>query len=65
MTFLTETKLHNVENEINYCLAHISNLQARLAALEGERLKLRDEILREDMGVTLCDVRGAYEVERG
>lgn len=61
---LTETKLQNVESEINYCLANLSNLQARLAILEVERLKLLDEKLREDMGVTLHEVRGTYEVER-
>jgi len=48
---LTETKLENVESEINWCLAKISNLQARLAALEADRLKLRDEKLREGMGI--------------
>lgn len=48
---LTETKLANVESEINYCLAKISNSQARLAQLEAERLKLRDEKLREEMGI--------------
>lgn len=61
---LIETKLENVESEINWCLAHISNLQARLEALEGERLKLRDEKLREETGVLVRRHDGRFEVER-
>lgn len=53
---LTEIKLENVENEINYCLAKINNLEFRLGELEAERLKLRAETSMEETG--------RYEVER-